>query len=164
MEAVSLSSYGLGVAVPAGQLIYGYAANDSAFKHNGWQTVAGLALTTGITYGLKYSIQRPRPYDTYPDIIAHNMEDSYSMPSGHTSIAFSLATSMSLQYKRWYIAAPAFAYAGLVGYSRMYLGVHYPSDVLVGALVGTGSAWLSYKGRQWLSKSKHKKAKNRDLQ
>lgn len=160
MGALSLTAYGFGFGIPAAQLIYGYAANDSTFKRNGWQTVGGLALTTVITYGLKYSIQRARPYDTYPDIIPHELEDSYSMPSGHTAIAFSLATSMSLQYKKWYYVAPAFVYAGVIGYSRMHLGVHYPSDVLVGAAVGAGSAWLSYKGQQWLMKSKRKKAIN----
>ncbi|MFZ9878471.1 MAG: phosphatase PAP2 family protein [Chitinophagaceae bacterium] len=40
--------------------------------------------------------------------------------------------------------APAYTFAGLVGYSRMYLGAHYPSDVIAGALVGSGTAWLSY--------------------
>jgi membrane-associated phospholipid phosphatase len=159
MEVVSLSSYGFAVALPVAQLIYGFAAKDTPSVHNAFQTVAGLALTTGITYGLKYSIQRERPYDSYPDIVPHVKEDSYSMPSGHTSLAFSMATSVSLQYRKWYVVAPAYLYAGAVGYSRMSLGVHYPSDVFVGAVVGAGSAWLSYKGQQWLMKSKKRKAK-----
>ncbi len=159
MEALSYTTYGFAVALPAGQMVYGLVTNDTPSMRNAIQTFAGLALTTGLTYGLKYSIQRPRPYDTYPDIIPHNTEDSYSMASGHTSLAFTMATSVSLQYKKWYVVAPAFAYAGAVGYSRMYLGVHYPSDILVGAAIGAGSAWLSYKGQQWLMKSKRKKAK-----
>jgi membrane-associated phospholipid phosphatase len=157
MEGISLSSYGLAFALPAGQLIYGFAVSDTVSVRNGIQTIAGLALTTGITYGLKYSIQRERPYDTYPDIVPHKMEDSYSMPSGHTSLAFSLATSAGLQYRKWYVIAPAYVYACAVGYSRIYLGVHYPSDILVGAAFGAGSAWLAYKGQQWLLKSKKKR-------
>lgn len=159
MEGLSYTTYGFAVALPVGQMAYGLIAKDTPSMRNAIQTFAGLAITTGIIYGLKYSIQRPRPYDTYPDIIPHKTEDSYSMPSGHTSLAFSMATSVSLQYKKWYVVAPAYIYAGAVGYSRMYLGVHYPSDVVVGALVGAGSAWLSYKGQQWLMKSRKKKVK-----
>lgn len=159
MEGLSYTTYGFAVALPVGQMVYGLVAKDTPSMRNAIQTFAGLAITTGITYALKYSIQRPRPYDSYPDIIPHKTEDSYSMPSGHTSLAFSMATSVSLQYRKWYVVAPAYIYAGAVGYSRMYLGVHYPSDVAVGALVGAGSAWLSYKGQQWLMKSKRKKAK-----
>ena len=159
MEGVSMSNYIVAMALPAGQLIYGYAADDSISKQNAWQTAAGLALTTGITYALKYSIQRERPFETYPDIKPSRLEDGYSIPSGHASLAFSMATSVSLQYKKWYVVAPAFLYAGLVSYSRLHLGVHYPSDVLVGAAVGTGSAWLCYKGQQWLFKRKQNKSR-----
>ena len=65
------------------------------------------------------------------------------MPSGHTALAFALATSAALEYKKWYVAVPAFLWASAVGYSRMYLGVHYFSDVLTGAAVGVGSAYLA---------------------
>jgi membrane-associated phospholipid phosphatase len=50
--------------------------------------------------------------------------------------AFALATSLSLSYPKCYIIVPSFAWASSVGYSRMDLGVHYPSDVLAGAIVG----------------------------
>jgi undecaprenyl-diphosphatase len=69
---------------------------------------------------------------------------SRSFPSGHTSEAFSLATSLTLVLPKWYVIAPAYTFAGLVGSSRMYLGAHYPSDIIAGALVGSGAAWLSY--------------------
>jgi len=101
---------------------------------------------------LKYSIKRERPYDTYPDIDNVITESGYSMPSGHTSIAFGTATSLSMAYPKWYVIAPSFAWASAVGYSRMHLGVHYPSDVFVGALVGSGSAYLCYKMNKWINK------------
>ena len=75
---------------------------------------------------------------------------------GASSIAFSMATSLSIAYPEWYVIIPSMAYAGTVGYSRMYLGVHYPSDVLVGAIVGAGSSWLTYRANKWLRRSKHK--------
>ncbi|HET9571132.1 MAG TPA: phosphatase PAP2 family protein [Bacteroidales bacterium] len=110
---------------------------------------AASALNLGMTYLLKYSINRKRPYITYPDIMPKSSEGSPSFPSGHTSSSFATATSLSLMYPKWYVIAPSFIWAGSVGYSRIYLGVHYPSDVMAGALLGAGSAWLAHKANQW---------------
>lgn len=121
---------------------------------------AATALNMGMTYLLKYSINRDRPSATYLDIIPKSQEGSPSFPSGHTSSSFATATSLSLMYPEWYVIAPCFAWAGAVGYSRMYLGVHYPSDVAAGALLGIGSAWLSHRANQWYrtkQKAKHGK-------
>ncbi|GAC1535551.1 MAG: hypothetical protein NVS3B15_16210 [Sediminibacterium sp.] len=59
------------------------------------------------------------------------------------SAAFATAASVSLQYKKWYVTVPMYAWGAGVAYSRMYLGQHYPSDVVVGAAVGIGSAYLA---------------------
>ena len=80
-----------------------------------------------------------------------------SFPSGHTSFAFATATSLSIKYPRWYVIAPSYLWAGAVGYSRMNLGVHYPSDVLAGAMLGAGSAWLTCKVNDWYWKKKNNK-------
>jgi membrane-associated phospholipid phosphatase len=123
----------------------GYFTHDSiAFRKS---LVVGSSLVTAsvITNIMKYSINRKRPFEMYPDIQKESGGGSPSFPSGHTSSAFSLATSLSLNYPEWYIILPSYAWAGAVGYSRMHLGVHYPSDVLAGALIGSGSAWLCWK-------------------
>ncbi|WP_256604704.1 phosphatase PAP2 family protein [Sphingobacterium multivorum] len=65
----------------------------------------------------------------------------YSFPSGHTSSAFATASALSRAYSKWYVVAPSLLWASSVGYSRMYLGVHFPSDVLTGAVLGTGAAF-----------------------
>jgi membrane-associated phospholipid phosphatase len=98
-----------------------------------------------ISNALKYSINRERPFDKYPDIEEAMEVHSPSFPSGHTSQSFSLATSLSLMYPKWYVIIPAYLWAGTVAYSRMHLGVHYPSDVLGGAITGSASAFLCYK-------------------
>jgi undecaprenyl-diphosphatase len=116
-----------------------------------WQMAAGIGFTAVVTYGLKYSVNRKRPYETYTDIVPYESRATDpSFPSGHTSFVFSMATTLSLQYKKWYIVTPAYLYAGAVGYSRMHLGKHYPSDVLIGAITGMGASWLGYKGVEWL--------------
>ena len=97
-----------------------------------------------ITSPLKVGLKRERPFVTHSDIEKHSTGGSYSFPSGHTSMAFATATSLSLVCPKWYVILPSFTYASLMGYSRMYLGVHYPSDVLIGALIGSGSAYLSH--------------------
>jgi len=157
MGTVSTSVYPVVTTVCLTQLIYGYAAHDKNAQLNGWQMTAGLGFTAIVTYGLKYSVNRKRPYETYTDIVPYESRATDpSFPSGHTSFAFSMATTLSLQYKKWYVVAPSYLYAGAVGYSRMHLGKHYPSDVLMGAISGMGSAWLGYKAAEWLHHRKQK--------
>jgi membrane-associated phospholipid phosphatase len=98
---------------------------------------------------VKFTVRRPRPYKGYPDdLIPVKTTLGYSFPSGHTSLTFSVATSLSLSCPKWYVVAPSMLWASGVAFSRLYLGVHYPSDVLTGMLVGTASGLFGY----WLSK------------
>ncbi len=155
-QKTSSSTYAVSIAVPATQLIVGFIKKDKKLQRQGWETVGGLAINTIVTQGLKYSINRERPYDKYPLLInPYAIETDKSFPSGHTSTAFSVATSLSIQYKKWYVVLPAYAWASSVGYSRLYLGEHYPTDVLAGAAIGAGSAWLShYLNKKYFSKKK----------
>jgi len=140
----------------------GIIKKDKDMKDKALYIGATVITSTVITTILKNTIKRTRPFITYPDPLQYpyiQKETSgggYSFPSGHTSDAFSLATSVTLAYPKWYIIVPAYVWAGAVGYSRMDLGVHYPSDVLMGAVTGAGSAYLCYKGQQWLHKKKKK--------
>ena len=105
--------------------------------------------TFGTTYLAKRLVDRPRPYRAVEGIAARDREhqsdevfDPYSFPSGHTSSAFAIATSLSASYPKWYVIVPSMTWATAVGVSRSWLGVHYPSDVLVGAGLGAGTALL----------------------
>jgi membrane-associated phospholipid phosphatase len=143
MKLTSGSVLPLMIAVPVGLFAYEHYHTDGNVRKS--YVVAGaLVATEIITFGLKYSVNRPRPYVTYPDIIKKGNGGSESFPSGHTSNAFALATSVSLDYPKWYIIAPSYAWACAVGYSRMRLGMHYPSDVFAGAVIGAGCAWASW--------------------
>ena len=141
-------------AVPAGMATAGYFKHDNSLVRNACTDLAAITVSGGITLILKYSINRDRPFVTHPDITKKSSAGSPSFPSGHTSSAFATATSVSLAYRKWYVIVPTFAWAGTVGYSRMYLGVHYPSDVLAGALIGSGCAYLTFKVNQKLLKKK----------
>jgi membrane-associated phospholipid phosphatase len=132
----------------AGFLLTGIIAKDRKAEDTGVLLVATGIVNFGITHGLKAGFNRNRPYEALDNVhLPTGPEGTRSFPSGHTSTAFAMATMVSLQYPKWYVIVPSYAWAGLVGYSRMALGVHYPSDVLVGALVGAGSAYLIHRLR-----------------
>lgn len=145
----------LAPALPASMAISGWAGHNDQTLQATKQTGISLIATAGITMGLKAIIKRPRPYVKYEDdLIPVTSERSFSFPSGHTSFAFSTATSLSLQYPKWYVITPAFLWATSIGFSRMYLGVHYPSDVLTGAVIGALAAYLSYQIQQRLQEER----------
>lgn len=137
---------GISLLVPTTIFVIGFLEKDSLTKQKALMIGGSLALTTLFTLSLKNSINRTRPFNKYADIenILEEENPSSSFPSGHTSIAFSTATSLSISYPKWYVIGPSFLWASGISYSRIHLGVHYPSDVLIGAVIGSGSAWLSH--------------------
>lgn len=142
------------VAVPIPFICAGLFTENKDLLANGVEICASLITSSIITTSLKYIVNRPRPVVTYPDIEQVTATSSPSFPSGHTSSAFATATSLSLIYPKWYVIVPSFLWAGSVAYSRMDLGAHYPTDVLAGAIIGSGSAFLCYKANAWLRKKK----------
>lgn len=153
---VSKSVYVTSVLTPVTMLTVGLANHDKELQLKAVETGVAIFLAEGVSVGLKSITKRERPYLAHPDLIVGKSASSdYSFPSGHASVAFATATSLSLAFPKWYVIAPSFAYAGTVGYSRMYLGVHYPSDVFAGALVGAGSSFLTWKLQKLLNKKYH---------
>jgi membrane-associated phospholipid phosphatase len=132
------------IAAPVLITTIGLLKKDKKLTNQGLEIGIAFTATVAETYILKYIVNRPRPYVTYRDLRPLSSESSRSFPSGHTSSAFSTAMSLSLNYPKWYVAVPAFAWASATAYSRMYLGVHYPTDVLGGAVLGAGTAWLTH--------------------
>lgn len=132
--------------------------NDDELLKTGIYAGTSLAINAAATYALKHTVNRRRPYDAFPnEITGYAIESSASFPSGHTSLAFATATSLSIAWPKWYVIAPSYTWACAVGYSRMNLGVHYPSDVIAGALLGAGSAWLSWEINKWYWKKRDNK-------
>jgi membrane-associated phospholipid phosphatase len=139
------------IALPVGLFVGGKLSKDKEMVWKSAEMTGTLLVSSIISTSMKYAFKRPRPFTTYPnDIVKHSHGGSPSFPSGHTSMAFGTATSVVLAYPKWYVAVPAFAWAVSVGQSRMYLGVHYPSDVAAGAIIGIGSAFLVHYGTKYL--------------
>lgn len=152
-RTLSHSGILLPVGVPAAMGIYALIQKDEPLLKDAIYIGTSVIEAVGITYGLKYAFDRQRPYVKYPDKIHPiDAEDSPSFPSGHTAAAFSLATSLSITYPKWYVIAPSAIWACGVGFARINQGVHYPSDVLTGAAIGVGCAFVNVYVNRWLNK------------
>ncbi len=112
------------------------------FARLGW--MMGVALLFGLiicNFTLKPLIARPRPYtvEGFEYLRMYEIESEKSFPSGHSVAAFEIAFSVAFatrgRGKKWGIIA--YVCAVLIAYSRLYVGVHYPTDVLAGAVIGT---------------------------
>ena len=115
----------------------------------------GIAMLTGLLLcnaTLKPLCQRPRPYDYQYDVFGKlipliiERQHDFSFPSGHTIASFEAAGVIALNNKKWGIGA--LVLACLIAFSRLYLYVHYPTDVLVSIVLGLTLALLG----NWLSR------------
>lgn len=108
-----------------------------------------ITLSDQLSNLLKSNVMRPRPCKD-PEIghLVHLVKDhcggAYGFVSAHAANSFALTTFVSLLYRRRWIIAGMVCWATLVSYSRVYLGVHYPGDILGGALLGVLVAWLLF--------------------
>ena len=138
---VSALANGVALSVMVGVGLW-YIDRRMLKQHWGWMIVALLSGTL-ITQSIKYLLDRPRPLDAFApllqagtvqlNVIGHHLNHR-SFPSGHTQGAASVLTYLTLLYPRqWYWYASGLC---LVALSRVYLGAHFPSDVLAGAIIG----------------------------
>lgn len=106
----------------------------------------GLSLLMGFIFGnifLKNVVGRIRPYDLNPNfpLLIEKLHD-FSFPSGHTLASFEAAVSIFLYNKKF--GSLALILAVLIAFSRLYLYVHYPTDVLASVILGTAFAIISF--------------------
>ena len=105
-----------------------------------WTRVgAAIILAESVSGALKVWTDRDRPPLANPDpepLV--DLPETYSFPSGHAAVSFACATVLALAVPR--LRVPLYALAALIAFSRVYVGVHYPFDVLAGAVLGVAIA------------------------
>ncbi len=107
-------------------------------------SMAFCALITNVC--LKNLIARPRPYTQIPELIRLiGPQSDWSFPSGHTTASFASAFSYLYGLPQKKYAVPGFLLATMIAFSRLYVGVHYPTDILGGLIIGTLGSWIIHK-------------------
>lgn len=109
----------------------------------GFEFVLATGLTWVFVSVIKYWVAEPRPFMVLKEIQALLPNESgYSFPSGHSALTFAVATTVYLHHKR--LGIYLYAFALVVAISRVYVGVHYPIDILAGALIGIFFSLLTH--------------------
>jgi len=142
LRVISNSTTYISVALTLMVLIISIVKRSKSLRKQFFILASVLVLAAIVSQGLKTLFNRERPFLAYPVIEKLSDGGGSSFPSGHTIEAFAMAITLSLLIKKKKIIIPVYIWAMLVAYSRMALGVHYPSDVLAGLIFGTFIGWI----------------------
>ncbi len=104
-----------------------------------FELAAAIIISAGISGFLKLAFVRPRPFDSLQNVHLLDAKPDPSFPSNHASNAFAGAGILSKYYKKFILGFYILAF--LVAISRIYVGAHYPSDVIAGAALGYFASW-----------------------
>lgn len=123
-------------------------------KQFGERAIVTVLSASCITTAVKSGVRRLRPYaagnvSLRENFLTEGLDADMSFPSGHATASGSFFAALSIRFRKAYVIAPSAVFVLLVALSRLYFGVHYPSDVLAGLVVGIGMAFLwalIYKG------------------
>ncbi len=142
-KVVSNSLVPVSIAIPTIHLVYGYGEKNRDIALNGFLIAGAEIAQFGIMTGIKSLVQRERPFVAHKDCITPNDTESFwSFPSGHSGGSACLATVLSLRYNNWAVISASVTYSLYTMFARLHLGVHYPTDIAAGALIGVGSGIL----------------------
>jgi undecaprenyl-diphosphatase len=139
MPRITLLGLG-GVQLPPVLLTWWLLREAAAGKSLLWATVLSFLLSTAVVHLIKRRVKRLRPvaHTEVRFLVPETRHGSF--PSGHTATTFALALVLAWHFPVW--AVPLFLLAAVIGYSRVYVGVHFLSDVVAAAVIGMVSAAL----------------------
>lgn len=99
-----------------------------------FSALAAMAISSGIAQVLSALIERPRPFVTHDLVVLFYKPTDFSFPANSVAACFAIAAAVSIFNKK--LGLSMFVMGGILAFSRVYVGVHYPSDVLMGAIIG----------------------------
>jgi hypothetical protein len=137
--------------LPISLFTYGSIYDKTYDENSAYLLAVAEATSLVLTIGTKYIVKRKRPVDALTHVYTRVSwsADRYSFPSGHTSTSMCIATMFALRYPKYpLVYAPMFAWSIVIAYGRPYFGMHYPTDIIAGAVYGGGSAVLIYSLRK----------------
>jgi len=146
MRAVDTSAYPIMFGAPPAYFLTAALRDDVQLRDATAFALAWIG-TAGSALVLKKVVKKPRPYVVEPGVTRKlhyasdtSLGDYSSMPSGHAALSAVIATFASLEFPKWYVVAPATVWSVSSSISRIWHGVHYPSDVLAGTILGAAAA------------------------
>jgi len=142
LKFISFTTTFVSIALVSGVFIFSLVRKSKFL----WQQLlilsTVLVLTGVMSQVMKSLIYRERPFIKHAFIEKRSEGGGSSFPSGHSMEAFAIVTAFSMLFSKKKIIIPMFFWAMTVAYSRISLGVHYPSDVLAGILIGIFIGWI----------------------
>jgi undecaprenyl-diphosphatase len=143
------------IVLCAAVVLAGFVLHRRSLQAAGVLAVLSAGLGLGIAHFVADAVNRPRPFVAHPDQIAlftHHAADP-GFPSDHATAAFAIAGALILRLGwRWW---PVLLAAAVLAVVRVVLGLHYPTDVIAGAALGLGSAWVVCKLAQTTVVTRH---------
>lgn len=158
-DAASWGQWVFGSIVVA-WILYAWLRGGAADRRGALAALFGAGIALGVNQIISHVWARPRPFVAHPGSVHVLLASSgdASFPSDHAAAGFAIATALVLVHPR--LGAVALVGAAVMSYARVFDGLHYPGDVLAGALIGVGIGWaLMHWGRrplaaiqQWLDR------------
>lgn len=146
------------IALPVTLFAYGRWKNRSYDENTAVLIGVSETMNFLLTGGIKILVKRPRPYIALPNVYYKKTSpaDKYSFPSGHASTSFAISAMLTLRYPDSpEIYVPVYIWSLIVAYGRPYWGMHYPTDLFGGVVVGTLSSVAVYSLRKEIIKLKN---------